>query len=239
MSNFKVPGFLKSLFVKTGVLTLVKTEPLDFSGQDLRSVDLSQYRGRLAGANFNGANLSGKDLRGLDFTGAKFRGADLDGVTADHTTVFRKADFSSLSYFDLERMGRADGSYDRRAARLTNGHFNGADFDGGFMIDAVLDQSDFSGAKLTSIHVGSASFKGTICHGTDFTGAYTCLFNGLGEVGPRLRATSPELAGAFVSADTVFDPKPYSRKVEPDESGRVTANIGPATITFGNGPTVF
>lgn len=69
----------------------------DFSGSDLRSLDLSGAR--LQGVLFIGTDLREGDLRNADISGARFRDADLRGTRFDGT-VAEDADFDGAQLDD-------------------------------------------------------------------------------------------------------------------------------------------
>lgn len=208
--------------------------PLNYACKDMRAEDISHLNGNLRCGDFRAADFSGMDLRGFDFTGARLDGANLDDTITDHTTSFSHAHFSALGYFEMRDLGLTDDDF-RIMPTMRNGQHIGTNFDHAHAIDLVLDGSDISNAKLTNANVAGISCKNTICHGTDFTGSYTCLMNGAGVIAPRLKADSPQMSGAVISEDTIFDPKPYTRKIEADEKGDIHARIGPAQISFING----
>jgi uncharacterized protein YjbI with pentapeptide repeats len=152
--------------------------PVDFSGQNLRFLDLS-------GLDFKGAGLAGADLFGADLTTSDLRGVNLTGVNLNRTTVIR-ADFSganlsgatfmrpsvttSLEYDPAEspRFAGADMRNVRMTTKLIGADFRGADLTGArlgphepradlsSMPASNFLSCDFTGAKLTGVDLSWA-----------------------------------------------------------------------------------
>ena len=129
------------------------TNELDFSGQDMRWMDLSY-------ADFNGADLSGADLSWADLTVASFIRSDLSGASLTG---------ADLSWADLRStsLSGADLSW----ADLHRADLSGADLSGADLSWADLHRADLSGADLSGADLTGASLYGADLWSADLTGA--------------------------------------------------------------------
>ncbi len=112
---------MRVLWMTCAVLTMTlsvavvgESQKLDLHGQTLTTVELSNYRDRLAGANLAGCTITGVDeLRKFDFncTGANLRGATIKDcyligakfVDADLTgTRIKNCSLNGVSFEDAE-----------------------------------------------------------------------------------------------------------------------------------------
>lgn len=115
-------------------------EVLDLSGEDLRSVNISDIN--FTGANLSGVNLMGKFLDNLDFSNADLSSSLLINVIG-HNTNFQGA---NLSY-----------------SKVINGHFHEADFKDAILVETDFFSSDFfivnmSGTDLSGAYLEEAIF---------------------------------------------------------------------------------
>src|SRR6516165_4680493 len=120
----------------------------DFSGADLRQVDLT-YVG-VSGADLRGANFSGADLRGALLTGANFGGADLGRVNLSGA----EACVANFSYANLREaivVGTA----------LTLAYFVGTD----------LENADLSGCHVYGVSAWGVKLDGAKQQNLTFTDA--------------------------------------------------------------------
>jgi len=145
-------------------------EAIDLSGLDLHGITIRGARfpthfegGQLVGAKFNGANLNGADLRSINLQYAQF------GMLNNQPTYLEGADL--------------------RGSLFLNANFQGADLMGakfGAMIEkeafqvttlvaaypaAMLDDTDFRGAKLFRANFRECYFYGTKLEGAFIRGA--------------------------------------------------------------------
>jgi uncharacterized protein YjbI with pentapeptide repeats len=135
------------------LLTLIGDDymgSVDFSGEDLRAVDLSKFRNRLAGARLNGCNLSGVSLRGLALRDADLSGTDLRGA--------------DLADSDL-------GGACLRGADLTDAMLNRASLIASDLTGAVLRRTSLVDAKLHGAQCRDARFFQANLTGASFAGA--------------------------------------------------------------------
>lgn len=138
------------------------------NGIRLNNADLSR-------SNFNNSNLSGGSLDGSDLSGAHFRGALMYRVKGEDvnmpSAVLENATLTEarlsnvrLANADLSRsnFSRAVVSHsDFKGAQFDNAnltgaqfqssHFQNAQFGSAILIDARLDNSDFSGANMSAV----------------------------------------------------------------------------------------
>jgi uncharacterized protein YjbI with pentapeptide repeats len=120
----------------------------DFSGADLRQMDLSgayligaYFIGAdLSQANLNQANLSGANLSQTNLSEAHLRGAKLGGA------------YLSKAHLDRAYLG---------GAFLSGAHLIGADFSGAQLSGAHLDQANLSGADLSEACLSGANLNQT------------------------------------------------------------------------------
>jgi hypothetical protein len=127
----------------------------DFTGANLNGCDFRTCY--LNNANFTNTQLSGADLRSTDMTqanlmranlnGVDLRGSDIKGVTLDETN-FERANLRGCVL---------------HAKYLTNLNFKYADLRECDLIDANLDESTLTGAKLWETKRSGWSIKGVIC----------------------------------------------------------------------------
>lgn len=145
--------------------------PADFSGKDLRFLDL-------AGLDFGGARLANAALFGVDLKDANLRGADLSGARLDRAIIIR-TDFSSADLSNAIMLRPT--VYTTLAADWSDApKFTGANMRG-FRAMAQLDGADFRGADLTGANFTPFEIRpgqGTIStlarnllRGCNFTGA--------------------------------------------------------------------
>jgi uncharacterized protein YjbI with pentapeptide repeats len=145
--------------------------PADFSGKDLRFLDL-------AGLDFGGARLAHAALFGVDLTDANLRGADLSGARLDRAIIIR-TDFSGANLTGAIMLRPT--VYTTLAADWSDApKFTEADMRG-FRAMAQLDGADFRGADLTGANFTPFEYRpgqGTIStlarnllKGCNFTGA--------------------------------------------------------------------
>jgi uncharacterized protein YjbI with pentapeptide repeats len=172
------PQALSARDVTVAVVKAGAGHPIDFSGRNLRDLDLS-------GLDFHAARLAGSDLFGADLTSSNLTGVDLSNGNLNRTIVIR-ADFSganlhnvtfmrpsvstSLEY-DVAEAPKFAGA-DMRNIRMT-GKMVGADFRGANLTGArlgphepradissmpasILKSCDFSGALLTDVDLSRA-----------------------------------------------------------------------------------
>jgi uncharacterized protein YjbI with pentapeptide repeats len=172
------PAELSARDVTSAFFQAQADKPVDFSGRNLRFLDLS-------GLDFKGAALAGADLFGADLTTSDLRGVNLAGVNLNRTTMIR-ADFTganlsgaslmrpsvatTLDFDPAEspRFARADMRNIRMTAKLIGADFRGADLTGAMMGPheprsdlssmpaSILKSCDFSGAKLTDVDLSRA-----------------------------------------------------------------------------------
>jgi uncharacterized protein YjbI with pentapeptide repeats len=168
------PAFAADLTAREVTEALVRARsgaPADFSGKDLRFLDL-------AGLDFGRARLNKAALFGVDLTDANLRGADLSGARLDRAIIIR-TDFSEANLTDAIMLRPT--VYTTLAADWSDApKFTGANMRG-FRAMAQLDGADFRGADLTGANFTPFEFRpgqGTIStlarnllRGCDFTGA--------------------------------------------------------------------
>jgi uncharacterized protein YjbI with pentapeptide repeats len=172
------PPELTARDVTTAVFRAAPGERLDFSGRNLRHLDLS-------GLDFKGATLIRADLFGADLTGANLAGADLTGVNLNRVVAIR-TDFTGARLADatlmrpnvsttldfwpaeMPRFTRADMRRIRMTVRLHGADFRGADLtaarmgphepraDLSSLPASVLTGCDFSGATLADVDLSRA-----------------------------------------------------------------------------------
>lgn len=190
-------------------------DPIDFSGKDLRSLDLS-------GLDFKGARLASADLMGADLTDANLTGVDLSGARLDRATVIR-ADFSRANLKGATLLGPTVFS-SLNIDQTDAPRFVGGDLRG-IRIAARLDGGDFRDADLTGAVIGRqsavwGSFKPRAAmHGANFSGAKL--------VGADLYATDLVFA-RFVGADLTRANLAYADLSRADLTG---ADLAGANLT--------
>lgn len=144
------------------------TDELDFSGQDMRWMDLSY-------ADFNGADLSGADLSWADLTVASFIRADLSGASLTGANLswadLRGADLSGadLTGADLHRADLTGA--DLSGADLSWASLYGADLSWARLIESDLSWADLSWASLYAADLSWADLIFTDLCGADLSWA--------------------------------------------------------------------
>ncbi len=144
--------FLVDLLVDAGLLCSLRGGiiRLDFSGRNLRAVDLGGarlIRARFAGADLGWGDLSQADLREADLSkaglvNARLREADLTGADLSQADL-READLSSAKLVKACLAGA-----DLTRADLGIADLSGADLRWAELTGATLHQTDLSGADL-------------------------------------------------------------------------------------------
>lgn len=165
---------------------------LDFSGQNLRHLDLSglDFKGaRLTGADLFGADLSAANLSGVDLTGGNLNRvslirADLSGAKLVNVTLMRPNVSTSLDYDPAEapKFRGADMRNVRMTTRLHGADFRGANLTGArlgphepradisSMPASILKSCDFSGAILKDVDLSRAVLTFSRFVGADMSG---------------------------------------------------------------------
>ncbi len=194
------------------------TEDLDFTGQDLRWMDLTNRD--FTGAVFVNARMSGADLSGADLFSAHLTGADLSSAHLYETNL-ALADLTGahltgadLSYADLSLtdltgadLSYADLSYaDLSDADLVSADLSGADLAFADLSGANLVSADLSGADLAFADLSGADLSYTDLSYTDLsytdlaytylTGANIVSSNLAGAILINADLSSASLAGA-------------------------------------------
>ena len=145
----------------------------DLSNKSMNGVQLKDAN--LSGSLFNNSNLSGGSLDGSDLSGAQFRSALMYRVIGDRVTLRRavledatlteanlsnsKFENANLSRADLTRAVISDTDFNGAqfdnanltAAQFQSGQFQNARFNGTILIDAKLDNANFSGADMSTV----------------------------------------------------------------------------------------
>ncbi len=201
-------------FVPTRQFAIADLGGTDFSGADLRRVDLSGDI--LSGADFSearldGASLAGAELQGADFTATRLQGADLGVLQSERPTieeakvrtdagrrrvVFMISDSDQntnlqgtrLDYADLRG---ADLSHAQlQGANLSYAQLQGADLSDAGLQGADLNHAQLEGAELVGAQLQGANFQDAQLQGADLGGA---------------DAYAADLTGAFVYRTDVSD----------------------------------
>lgn len=166
--------------------------PLDFSGQNLRHLDLSglDFKGAsfagadLFGADLSSANLSGSDLTGGNLNRVNLIRADLTGAKLVDAMVMRPNVSTSLDYDPAEapRFAGADMRNIRMTTRLQGADFRGANLQGArlgphepradisSMPASIFKSCDFSGADLRRVDLSRAVLTFSRFVGADMSG---------------------------------------------------------------------
>ena len=142
----------------------------DLSNKAMNGVRLNNAN--LSGSVFNNSNLSGGSLDGSDLSGAHFRGTLMyrvkgDGVMmpgavlADATLTeahlsnaklaeanLSRANLSRAIFSNSDFKGAQFNNANLTGAQFQGGQFQNARFDGTILIDAKLENADFSGANM-------------------------------------------------------------------------------------------
>jgi len=154
------------------------TERADFSNADLRGYDLSGHR--FEDCNFTNANLSGASLDGAMFIDCDMRGVNLDHVTAEDA-VFERTNLqhAHLHHVSFARSHYFGGSLQN--SNLYRADFRDVELRGvqaGWMHATM---SRFESARVTDTHFNEAQFRGVRLAGATFQGGtFTAsLFHGI------------------------------------------------------------
>jgi uncharacterized protein YjbI with pentapeptide repeats len=179
---------------------------LDFSGQNLRHLDLS-------GLDFKGASLAGADLFGADLTTANLAGADLTNGNLNRVSVIR-ADFTGAKLanatfmrpnvstsldFDPAEAPKFTGA-DMRNIRMTT-RLHGADFRGANLAGARMGPHE-PRADLSSLPASilkSCDFSGADLSGVDLSRAVLTFSRFVGADMSRINLTLADLSKADLS----------------------------------------
>ena len=131
--------------------------PADFSGMDLKFLDLSDL-------DFGRANFAGADLRSANLTGANFADADLSGADLTRAIIIR-ADFSGADLSNANIYRPVTFSTEDAAPSETP-IFRATKFSGARLI-AHLIHADLSGADFSNGEPGAASAEDVFHAGAD------------------------------------------------------------------------
>lgn len=142
----------------------------DLSNKAMNGVRLNNAN--LSGSVFNNSNLSGGSLDGSDLTGAHFRGTLMYRVRGDSVIMpgavledatlteanlsnaklaeanLSRANLSRAVFSDADFKGATFNNANLTGAQFKSGQFQNARFDGTILVDAELDNANFSGANM-------------------------------------------------------------------------------------------
>lgn len=208
-------GDLTARAVTEALFNAERSAPPDFSGKDLSKLDLSglDFKGaRLKGANLYGVDLTAADLSGSDLAGARldrataisadFSGADLSGVSMRGVTTFTNV--LSPDIAEAPRFVGANLTGARIAARL-----DGADFSNANLTDAVIGpQAAAWGSFKPRAVLNNCNFSNAKLHGADFskTVMYFANFSGADLTGANLAGadlSEADLSGANLTGANI------------------------------------
>jgi len=144
----------------------------DFSGEDLREVNLSGED--LSWMNLSGVNLSGKDLSETNLVGANLADADLSGVNLSGLDL----SFVNLSGVDLSGKDLSGTTLTR--ANLANADLTGVDLSGLDLSFVNLSGVDLSGKDLTDTKLSGVTLANANLDGVDLSGKDLRLANLMG-----------------------------------------------------------
>ncbi len=154
----------------------------------LRSANMDRLqasKANLVSADAQGANFAGADFRGADMSYANLAGAMLTTANLDHATLYsvnlRQANLlrADLSHADLRDV-KAELSVfslamldqtDFSAAKLAGANMTGAQFKGTILLEADMSKTDLRGATFAGAILRQAHLEGANLEGADLHGA--------------------------------------------------------------------
>lgn len=196
------------------------------SGCDLSNKAMNGIRlnnANLAGSVFNNSNLSGGTLDGSNLTGAQFRGALMYRVRGDGVNMPRTIlEDATLTEAHLTNAKLADAKLSR--ANLSRAVFTGTNFAGADFDNANLTEAQFINGQFQKTRFGTAKMLDAILDNANFSGADMSRVQGLkqtqldvacGDASTRLPVgLSLPYCDGVIEAMAVRDPAVFNQNME-------------------------